>query len=323
MEPLQEIDNPLTTEPTVSIIVITYNSSKYVTETLESAKAQTYLNIELIISDDCSTDNTVEISEKWINENHSRFIKAQLIRAEKNTGIPANCNRGVKASSGKWIKIIAGDDILLENCIADNIQYILQNSYALVVLSKVQSFKDSYQEKNIIAILPPSIPDFFSIQITSHEQYKMLLIEDRIINTPSAFYSLEVIKSVGFFDERFKFIEDYPMWLKLTKNGIKLHFNNKITVAYRQHSESVFNYLTHELFKPSVYRNEELRKIYVYPYLSFYDRLNAKYSFFICLLFRKFHMNSKTKINIFIYKILAFYMNPFFHLLRIKARTTK
>ena len=179
MEPLQEIDNPLTTEPTVSIIVITYNSSKYVTETLESAKAQTYLNIELIISDDCSTDNTVEISEKWINENHSRFIKAQLIRAEKNTGIPANCNRGVKASSGKWIKIIAGDDILLENCIADNIQYILQNSYALVVLSKVQSFKDSYQEKNIIAILPPSIPDFFSIQITSHEQYKMLLIEDR------------------------------------------------------------------------------------------------------------------------------------------------
>ena len=47
--------------PLVSINVITYNSSKFVLETLESAKAQTYQNIELIVSDDCSTDNTVEI----------------------------------------------------------------------------------------------------------------------------------------------------------------------------------------------------------------------------------------------------------------------
>ena len=59
--------------PLVSIIVITYNSSKYVLETLESAKAQTYQNIELIVTDDCSNDNTVEICRKWIEENKERF----------------------------------------------------------------------------------------------------------------------------------------------------------------------------------------------------------------------------------------------------------
>ena len=110
-------------QPLVSIIVITYNSSKYVLETLESAKAQTYQNIELIVSDDCSTDNTVEICREWIEKNKKRFLRTELITSEKNTGIPANCNRGVKAAQGEWVKLIAGDDILCNNCIEANIEY--------------------------------------------------------------------------------------------------------------------------------------------------------------------------------------------------------
>src|SRR5690606_22852216 len=95
--------------PLVSIIVITYNSSKYVLETLESARAQTYQNIELIISDDGSKDATVQICRDWLKENSDRFVHSQLLTVEHNTGIPANCNRGVKASKGEWIKLIAGD----------------------------------------------------------------------------------------------------------------------------------------------------------------------------------------------------------------------
>ncbi len=65
-----KLDNrkSLDLNPLVSIIVITYNSSKYVLETLESAKAQTYQNIELIVSDDGSTDNTIEICKIWIEK---------------------------------------------------------------------------------------------------------------------------------------------------------------------------------------------------------------------------------------------------------------
>ena len=58
--------------PLVSIIVITYNSAKFVLETLESAKAQTYQNIELIISDDGSTDNTVQICREWLKNNEEQ-----------------------------------------------------------------------------------------------------------------------------------------------------------------------------------------------------------------------------------------------------------
>ena len=62
----------------VSIITPTYNSAKYVLETLESIKSQTYHNIELIISDDASQDNTVDICELWLKENKERFRNSDL-----------------------------------------------------------------------------------------------------------------------------------------------------------------------------------------------------------------------------------------------------
>ena len=73
--------------PIVTVIVYSYNSSQYIFETLESIRNQTYPSLMLIISDDCSTDNTVEICKKWIDKNESRFIKTKLLTYEKNTGI--------------------------------------------------------------------------------------------------------------------------------------------------------------------------------------------------------------------------------------------
>ena len=115
------------TKPLVSVIVITYNSSNYVLETLESAKAQTYKNIELIISDDGSTDTTVGICKNWINQNKERFVAVKCITTGNNTGIAPNCNRGLKEAKGEWLKFIAGDDILMDSCIERNMDFV-QNS---------------------------------------------------------------------------------------------------------------------------------------------------------------------------------------------------
>lgn len=85
-------------QPLVFIIVFTYNSSKYLLETLESAKAKTYRNIELIVSDDCLTDDTVKLCKKWIDNNRTRFVRAELIITDTNTGIAANCDRRLKSA---------------------------------------------------------------------------------------------------------------------------------------------------------------------------------------------------------------------------------
>ena len=113
--------------PLASIVVVTFNSAAYVLETLESAKHQTYRNIELIISDDSSTDNTIGICKKWLLNNKNRFVRTKLITVEKNTGVAANCNRGIANSTSDWIKFSAGDDLLLPNCIQDNMDFVINN----------------------------------------------------------------------------------------------------------------------------------------------------------------------------------------------------
>ena len=77
-------------KPTVTVSVITYNSAKYVAETLESIKNQSYPNLILQISDDCSTDNTIDICKSWINKNKDRFVKTKIIVSEYNTGVNGN-----------------------------------------------------------------------------------------------------------------------------------------------------------------------------------------------------------------------------------------
>ena len=114
-------------KPLVSISVIVFNSANTVHETLDSIYAQVYPNIELIISDDCSTDNTVEICRDWIEKNKTRFVRTEVVTVEKNTGVAGNLNRAEAACRGEWIKPIAGDDVLLPNCIQDCIDYMTEH----------------------------------------------------------------------------------------------------------------------------------------------------------------------------------------------------
>ena len=113
----------------VSVCVISFNSSGTVVETLESIKKQTYKNIELIISDDCSTDNTVSVISNWIQVNKNCGLNdIKLVTHEKNGGTCKNLNDGIRASSGKWIKILAADDMLVADAIENFVLFSNQQN---------------------------------------------------------------------------------------------------------------------------------------------------------------------------------------------------
>ena len=140
---MQKRDNHL---PLVSIPVITYNSSKTILDTLDSIKMQTYDNIELIISDDASSDNTVSICKEWISKNQSRFVRVELIEGRLNVGISANANRAADVCKGIWIKGIAGDDILFPDSIGKYIKYVQNHPSAVYVFAKIKAFGGSKKE---------------------------------------------------------------------------------------------------------------------------------------------------------------------------------
>lgn len=224
--------------PLVSVVVLTYNSSRFIIETLDSIKVQTYSNIELVIADDRSEDNTIEVCKNWLYKNSRRFKRTLLVESNQNTGIPANCNRGLKNSNGIWLKFIAGDDILADDAIEANINFVSKDININIVVSKYLSFIEDNGVKNTVRETPNTKRHLKFFTLDANKQYKFLLFRSFNI-APSAFIKKKSILEVGGFDERYKFIEDLPLWLKTTRNGEKIFFLNKITVYYRVDNNSI------------------------------------------------------------------------------------
>ena len=300
----------------VSVPVVTYNAAFFVEETLESIYNQTHANLELIISDDCSKDNTVEIVTKWCEQDRvkARFTDVKIITVPKNTGVSANCNRAIAASTADWIKFIAGDDILLPNCIELNMLYASQNSNAKIIFSQVKVYEDTFEQNNFKKVIPADFPDNLMHQsFSAATQFKILVQSDRINYTPSYFFNKQTILSVGGYDETNTLVEDYPMWLKLTQAGIRLCYFHKPTVGYRIHSKATNNTGEDLLFKPSVINGHLVRKKFAHSYLPWFQIMKENWIYNVTIVFKKIGIVKKNAFNSMLYIFFTVYSNPFYY----------
>lgn len=224
-------------EPVVTILIITYNSEDFVLQTLKSAKAQTYSNIQLIISDDGSTDKTIFIIKKWLENNSKYFKEAMLVTTDVNTGINENCNRGLNKAKGEWVKLIAGDDILANDCIEQNIDFINSNYHLpKLIVSQIVPFKN-FEKFDLSTVKPKGTHEIFHEYSSAERQFE-LLIRGKFINGASAFYNLKILREMGGFTNQVRSLEDYPTFLYFTLKGNKIYFLKKATVYYRIHEKS-------------------------------------------------------------------------------------
>jgi glycosyltransferase involved in cell wall biosynthesis len=96
--------------PLVSVIICTYNQQEFIRDTVQSVITQTYPRVEIIISDDGSTDATPDI----LRDTAQRYPgRTKIVLSEINTGIPANINRGLAVRTGELVAWLDGDDLML------------------------------------------------------------------------------------------------------------------------------------------------------------------------------------------------------------------
>lgn len=255
---IEMIDNKRS-NPLVSVPVITYNSAKTVIDTLDSIKAQTYPNIELIISDDCSKDDTVAVCRKWLEQNKERFARTELLTVEKNTGVAGNCNRAIIACQGEWVKGIAGDDILMPDCIESYMDYVNSHPDAAFLFGKLSAFGEDEafvkdKEKGF---------EYTFFSLTPEQQLDKLMIDGNVLPAPAFFYNRKkYIELRQDNDTRIPLIEDWAMWINMLKKGAHFDFIDKVLVAYRIGGISTQPYMSKSYFS-------SLRKmwfLYQYPY---------------------------------------------------------
>ena len=242
--------------------MVTYNSPKIVIETLESVRTQTYPNLSLVITDDCSTDKTLELCEWWVERNRGRFVDVTIVHSDYNTGISANGNRGDNACKTEWVKGIAGDDLLLPDCIDNNMKYVMEHPDTVYLFSKYEVFHKKRGD-----FLFNSDYSFFDL---SPEEQLYKLIESNHIIAPTLFYNVDKCRALSLSnDERIPMLEDWPKWINALKKGVRFAFMDKTTVLWRWHRKSISN-----ANMPSPVYWKSLRLFY---YLYQRDELLARY----------------------------------------------
>lgn len=110
----------------VSIITPTWNCARFICETIHSVQAQTYLNWEMIISDDCSTDNTKEMIASYLKADN----RIKYICNEKNSGAAITRNNALKVAKGRWVAFLDSDDLWLPEKLEKQVAFMVKNNYA-------------------------------------------------------------------------------------------------------------------------------------------------------------------------------------------------
>lgn len=288
--------------PLVTVGVLTYNDELFVIRTLESIKAQTYNNIELIISDDYSTDTTVKLCDTWVKRNSHFFTNILLLTSNNNYGVTHNCNKIEKIATGEWTKLIGGDDLLQENCIEKFVEYTKKNDSAKIIQCRLLLIN---QDDIVIAdrMKGPN-PYFHSDSTPASLQHDILLRTDPV-DALGIFKSKQIMEEIDYYDKDFPMQEDTPFSMKATSKGIKIYWLGDALVKRRMRPGSLSGVNDKFLFVRNDIIRIDINKKYFNPYLKGCELFLSHYNDFLTkFFFNNKKLNQKRLVNIVILKLL-------------------
>ena len=217
-------------DPLVSIRVLTYNSAEYIIATLDSVFCQTYNNIELVVSDDCSKDNTVSLVEEWLEQHKGRFTKTILLTSPVNMGVCANSKRSLEATTGDWIKGLGGDDLLTPDAIETYLSFVQGNNCDICAARMGYINADGYELDIKHGLTHMKYMNY--LRLPYKKQYR-LCKQKIIVPGPVLFYSRKVYQLTGGPDGRYGSADEWSFLYKVLKNGFRILGLDSILVKYR------------------------------------------------------------------------------------------
>lgn len=284
----------------VSVVVVSYNSSEYILDCLESIKDQDYKNLELIITDDYSQDDTIRIAKYWVANNSERFINTRIIESCSNTGVAPNCNRGLNLVCGSWAKFIAADDMLVKpNSITTYVENIPKNKSVCAIFSDIYQLKFDTYTKVKIAYCNL----LFSQKSSAKEQLKIISKENTLF-AASAFLNINAIRKIGGWDEDISMFEDVTMWNSLLKYGYVFTYIDKPLVVYRFNIYSLTQKNKKKINKELIKQRILIFEKYKIPVQSILYKMHFKICVFTLKMADKSKYNSISRILLVFHRFI-------------------
>jgi glycosyltransferase involved in cell wall biosynthesis len=225
--------------PLVSVIIPNYNYAEFVGEAIESVLSQTYKNIEIIIVDDGSTDNSIDILSSYLSE--------ITLVSQSNSGVSSARNAGLVKASGEYVCFLDSDDVWFSNKIEIQISHLLNNTMACVY-NGIQLFEDNI-----------SVVKFIEPQYKGNLWRKYMWNPGRsivLLGCSNAILPTEIAKSVGGFDTKLSMSADWDFFRKVA-DLVEIEFDLRCVVGYRQHPKSMSRSNLFDYYKdmPIAFRN--------------------------------------------------------------------
>lgn len=211
----------------VSIIMPSYNTGRFIKETIESVLDQSYPAWELIIVDDCSTDNTDEVVNQYLVDERMRYIKN-----DTNSGAAVSRNRALREAKGKWIAFLDSDDLWEADKLQKQILFMKDNDYHFSYTNYVEIDEES--KVNGKSVTGPK-------RISKHGMYNYCWM-----GCLTVMYDADAVGLIQIPD--IKKNNDYAMWLKVCKKA-NCYLLDETLARYRKRSGSISNHGYMKLIK--------------------------------------------------------------------------
>lgn len=199
--------------PLITIVTPSYNQGQFIEETILSVLNQTYKNIEYIVVDGGSTDNTMEVVNKYRD-------RIDIIINEKDKGQTDAINKGFRLAKGELVGWINSDDILYPDCVLKIVELYQKHQDGAIFYGSRSNFID---EKGII----------FKLNIIEIPNRNHLLNHNYSVIQQGSFYSIALIKKCNYLNEKLHFCMDLDLWLKLLEFGPIYSHNSQPLAAFR------------------------------------------------------------------------------------------
>ena len=221
----------------VSVIIPTYNRRSFLSNAIDSVLNQSYQDLELIIIDDGSSDKTENFMKK-------KYPEVKIYK-QKNKGVSAARNKGIKKSSNNWIAFLDSDDRWHPKKLEDQVNYLRKNPKYKICHT------DEIWIKNNIRIN----------QKKKHKKYGGFIFEKSLdlcrISPSSVIIHKNIFDKIGLFDQKLPVCEDYDLWLRIALKFPILYLNQKLTIKYGGH----LNQLSKKYWGMDRFRIMSLEKI--------------------------------------------------------------
>lgn len=217
----------------VSVIILSYKNIDGIYETLDSVLSQTYENIEIVVSDDGTPgfEDAADKIQGYITAGNKGNIKNVLINPIKvNGGTVKNINSAIEKSAGKYIKVLAAEDMLSCDNALDIYVSFMENNDFKIAFAKIRGITQDGEYRDQLLACES---DYNLLKTYSPEDTKNRLFRRNFLPAPAWIIDRKLFEENGLFREDTRIIEDYPYWIYLSMRGVQFGYIDEFLVNYK------------------------------------------------------------------------------------------